>query len=245
MGPCPPTVAGHPGQLLVGRVGATPCAVLQGRFHRYEGLSPTQVVLPVRVLALLGVRVLVLTNAAGGLGKGLRPGQLLVLKDHIDLPGLAGGSPLAGPNDERFGPRFPSLQGAYDPWLRRLALSLAPPELGARPGVYCGVGGPSYETPAECRLLRRLGAHAVGMSTVSEAVAARHCGLRVLGLSLITNLAPGDDDSDDDDVTDDVTSPDDVASGPTGHEEVLEAAQAGAQHLRRLLSALVPRLEEA
>ncbi|NXH52117.1 PNPH phosphorylase, partial [Rhabdornis inornatus] len=181
------TVQGHAGRLVVGRLGSAPCAILQGRFHLYEGYSPAQVVVPVRALALAGVHTLVLTNAAGSLRPHLGPGHLLVIRDHIDLPGLAGRSPLVGPNDERFGPRFPGMTDAYDPGLRRLALALAPKELRACPGVYVGVGGPSYETPAECRFLRRIGADAVGMSTVSEASAARHLGLRVLGLSLITN----------------------------------------------------------
>ncbi|KAM8985905.1 LOW QUALITY PROTEIN: purine nucleoside phosphorylase [Ara ararauna] len=191
------TVQGHAGRLLVGTLGGCPCAVLQGRFHLYEGYSPAQVALPVRTLALLGAHTVVLTNAAGSLRAGLEPGQLLVIRDHIDLPGLAGRSPLAGANDPRFGPRFPVMAGAYDAALRRLALALAPAPLRARSGVYCGVGGPSYETPAECALLRRLGGDAVGMSTVAEAAAARHCGLRVLGLSLITNAAPGGDEDEE------------------------------------------------
>ncbi|KAM6288752.1 LOW QUALITY PROTEIN: purine nucleoside phosphorylase-like [Aegotheles albertisi] len=231
------TVPGHAGRLAVGVLGGVPWAVLQGRFHLYEGHSPAQVVFPVRVLALLGVHTLILTNAAGSLRPPLGPGHLLVLRDHIDLPGLAGSNPLVGPNDDRFGPRFPPMSGAYDRSLRRLALA-CPPELRARPGVYCGVGGPSYETPAECRLLRALGADAVGMSTVQEAVAARHCGLRVLGLSLVTNEAPGDDDLADD-LSDDVTG---QAPPPPAHADVLLAAQAGAQHLRALLLALAPRL---
>ncbi|XP_027576777.2 purine nucleoside phosphorylase-like isoform X2 [Pipra filicauda] len=236
------TVQGHAGRLVVGRLGAGPCAVLQGRFHLYEGYSPAQVVMPVRTLALLGVHTLVLTNAAGALSPGLAPGHLLVIRDHIDLPGLAGRSPLVGPNDERFGPRFPAMTDGYDPALRRLALALAPPELHARPGVYVGVGGPSYETWAECRLLRRLGADAVGMSTVSEAAAARHCGLRVLGLSLITNAAPGDADEEEEEGGGGAGPAAEAA--PPGHEEVLAAAQEGARHLRRLLLALAPRLAE-
>ncbi|XP_069735263.1 purine nucleoside phosphorylase [Phaenicophaeus curvirostris] len=234
------TVAGHAGRLAVGRLGGAPCAVLQGRFHLYEGYSPAQVVLGVRTLARLGVHTLVLTNAAGSLRPDLRPGHLLVLRDHIDLPGLAGRNPLVGPNDERFGPRFPSMCGAYDPSLRRLALAAAPAALRARPGVYCGVGGPSYETPAECRLLRRLGAHAVGMSTVAEAVAARHCGLRLLGLSLITNAAPcgAEDDEDDEDEGAEALGED------LGHQEVLAAAQDGAGHLRALLATLAPHLAQ-
>ncbi|XP_064331649.1 purine nucleoside phosphorylase-like [Phalacrocorax carbo] len=235
------TVQGHAGQLVVGHLGDAPCAVLQGRFHLYEGYSPAQVVVPVRTLALAGAHTLVLTNAAGSLRPALGPGHLLVIRDHIDLPGLAGRSPLAGPNDDRFGPRFPAMAGAYDAGLRRLALALAPPELHARPGVYCGVGGPSYETGAECRLLRRLGADAVGMSTVAEAAAARHCGLRVLGLSLITNAAPGDDE-DEDEEGEGQGEGGEGRAPPPGHEEVLAAAQAGARHLRTLLAALAPRL---
>ncbi|XP_064258290.1 LOW QUALITY PROTEIN: purine nucleoside phosphorylase [Passer domesticus] len=248
------TVQGHAGRLVVGRLGSTPCAVLQGRFHLYEGYSPAQVVIPVRTLALLGVHTLVLTNAAGSLRPGLTAGHLLVIRDHIDLPGLAGRSALVGPNDDRFGPRFPAMTDAYDPALRRLALALAPKELRARSGVYVGVGGPSYETPAECRYLRRVGADAVGMSTVSEAAAARHLGLRVLGLSLITNSAPADSDDEDDDEGDagDVTA-EGAGPGPRpaapaeapGHREVLEAAQEGARHLRALLAALAPRLDPA
>ncbi|XP_074932776.1 purine nucleoside phosphorylase-like [Phalacrocorax aristotelis] len=203
--------------------------------------APPQVVVPVRTLALAGAHTLVLTNAAGSLRPALGPGHLLVIRDHIDLPGLAGRSPLAGPNDDRFGPRFPAMAGAYDAGLRRLALALAPPELHARPGVYCGVGGPSYETGAECRLLRRLGADAVGMSTVAEASAARHCGLRVLGLSLITNAAPGDDE-DEDEEGEGQGEGGEGRAPPPGHEEVLAAAQAGARHLRTLLAALAPRL---
>uniref|UniRef100_A0A8B9BPB7 purine-nucleoside phosphorylase n=1 Tax=Anser brachyrhynchus TaxID=132585 RepID=A0A8B9BPB7_9AVES len=200
---------------------------------RPDALAPRpQVVLPVRALRLLGVHTLVLTNAAGSLSPALGPGDLMVIKDHIDLPGLAGRGPLVGPNDERFGPRFPTMLDAYDPELRRLALAMAPPELRAREGVYAGVGGPSYETVAECRFLQRAGADAVGMSTVSEAVAARHCGLRVLGLSLITNAAP--------------LPPEDggpAPEPPAGHQEVLEAASAGARHLRELLARLAPRLD--
>uniref|UniRef100_A0A8C5X327 Purine nucleoside phosphorylase n=1 Tax=Malurus cyaneus samueli TaxID=2593467 RepID=A0A8C5X327_9PASS len=229
------TVQGHAGRLVVGRLGSAPCAVLQGRFHLYEGYSPAQVVVPVRTLALAGVHTLVLTNAAGSLRPHLGPGHLLVIRDHIDLPGLAGRSPLVGPNDERFGPRFPAMTDAYDPALWRLALALAPKELRAQPGVYVGVGGPSYETPAECRLAcpGRVPTPAFppGMSTVSEASAARHLGLRVLGLSLITNSAPGDDDGPH-------------PATPTGHEEVLLAAQEGARHLRALLVALAPKLDE-
>ncbi|XP_074428038.1 purine nucleoside phosphorylase [Larus michahellis] len=235
------TVQGHAGQLVVGRLGAAPCAILQGRFHLYEGYSPAQVVMPVRTLALLGVHTLVLTNAAGSLRPHMAPGHLLVIKDHIDLPGLAGRSPLVGPNDERFGPRFPPMADAYDVGLRRLALALAPPELQARPGVYCGVGGPSYETGAECRLLRRLGADAVGMSTVAEAAAARHCGLRLLGLSLITNSTPGGHREEEEEEEEEEEGGEGQPHG--GHAEVLAAAQAGARHLRRLLLALAPQLD--
>ncbi|XP_030826342.1 purine nucleoside phosphorylase [Camarhynchus parvulus] len=264
------TVQGHAGRLVVGRLGSAPCAVLQGRFHLYEGHAPSQVVIPIRTMALLGVHTLVLTNAAGSLRPELSPGHLLVIRDHIDLAGLAGRSPLVGPNDDRFGPRFPPMVDAYDPALRRLALALAPKELRARSGVYVGVGGPSYETPAECRYLRRVGAHAVGAQVYSQVYlfrcadprspresdgvekTARHLGLRVLGLSLITNNAPADsDDEDDDDVACDVTG-EGGGAGPEArpappdaeHEEVLAAAREGARHLRALLAALAPRLDE-
>ncbi|XP_061300151.1 purine nucleoside phosphorylase-like, partial [Pezoporus flaviventris] len=242
------TVQGHAGRLLVGTLGGCPCAVLQGRFHLYEGYSPAQVALPVRTLALLGAHTVVLTNAAGSLRVGLEPGQLLVLRDHIDVPGMAGKSPMAGPNDPRFGPRFPVMAGAYDPALRRLALALAPPPLRARSGVYCGVGGPCYETPAECALLRMLGGDAVGMSTVAEAAAARHCGLRVLGLSLITNAAAREEEDEEEEPehaknTGEHAKATGEHAKAMGHEEVLEAAQAGARHLAQLLVALAPRLQ--
>ncbi|XP_068777948.1 purine nucleoside phosphorylase isoform X2 [Struthio camelus] len=223
------TVAGHAGRLVLGWLGGRRCALLQGRFHLYEGYSPAQVAMPVRTLRLLGARTLVLTNAAGGLGPELAPGDLLVLRDHLNLPGLAACSPLAGPNDERFGPRFPAMADAYDAGLRALALELAArvaPELRAREGVYCGVGGPSYETVAECRFLKLAGADAVGMSTVHEAVAARHCGLRLLGLSLITNAAALDYER----------------PPAAGHAEVLAAARRAARALRALLAALARRL---
>ncbi|XP_064359464.1 purine nucleoside phosphorylase [Dromaius novaehollandiae] len=235
------TVPGHAGRLVLGWLGGCRCAVLQGRFHLYEGYSPAQVAMPVRTLRLLGARTLLLTNAAGSLRPDLTPGDLLVLRDHLDLPGLAGRSPLAGPNDERFGPRFPAVAGAYDASLRALALRLAArvaPELRARPGVYCGVGGPGYETAAEGRFLRRAGADAVGMSTVHEAVAGRHCGLRLLGLSLITNMAAGATHDGDDDDGDDGHDGDDDG----GHDAVLAAARRAVTPLRALRDALARHL---
>ncbi|XP_064900414.1 purine nucleoside phosphorylase-like isoform X7 [Columba livia] len=237
----PASVPGHAGRVVWGLLGGVPVIVLQGRSHLYEGHGPAQVALPVRALALLGVHTLVLTNAAGSLRRPLRPGQLLLLRDHIDLPGLAGNGVLLGPNDDRFGPRFPVMAAAYDPALRRAALALAPPALRPRPGVYVGVSGPAYETPAECRLLRRLGADAVGMSTVGEATAARHLGLRVLGLSLITNMAAGGGASDDEEEEEADRAGPEVAT-PSEHAAVLEAAEGAAVLIRDLLVALAPLL---
>lgn len=182
------TVPGHAGELAFGTLGGRATAVACGRVHLYEGLAAERVVFGVRALAAWGARLLVVTNAAGALADDLAPGALLVIRDHLYLPGMAGWSPLAGPNDPELGPRFPSLSAAYDPALRRAALDAASKcGLAAREGIYAMVAGPSYETPAEARLLRAWGADAVGMSTCPEVVAARHAGLAVLGLSLITN----------------------------------------------------------
>ncbi|MCB0386578.1 MAG: purine-nucleoside phosphorylase, partial [Bdellovibrionales bacterium] len=201
----PPTVDGHPGKLLLGRLGETPVAVLQGRIHYYEGHSPEDVVLPTRVLAGLGVETLILTNAAGGLNPKMKPGDFMVLNDHINLMGY---NPLRGKNIEEWGPRFPDMSEVYDLDLRRKLITLLN-QLGVsfHEGVYCGVSGPTYETPAEVRYLGKIGGGAVGMSTVSEALAARHMGLKVVGISCITNLAAG------------------ISPHPLTHEEVKETAK--------------------
>jgi len=210
------TVEGHQGRLLLGYLESQPVIVMQGRAHYYEGYTMDAVGLPVRVMQLLGAETLIVTNAAGGLNMVYRPGEVMVLRDHINLIGMAGLNPLRGPNLAEFGPRFPSMNDAYDPQLRELARNLAL-EAGVpcHLGVYICLAGPSFETPADVRFLRLIGADAVGMSTVPEVVAARHGGMRVLGLSGISNTLVGEEG----------------APAPN-HEEVLTAGKI-----------LVPRLE--
>ncbi|XP_069510849.1 purine nucleoside phosphorylase-like isoform X1 [Ambystoma mexicanum] len=223
------TVAGHAGRLVFGTLRGKSCVCMQGRYHFYEGHSSSTVVFPIRVFSLLGVESLIVTNAAGGLNEKYNVGDLMLIKDHINLPGLAGEHPLRGTNDERFGVRFPCVSDAYDKDLHDLALECAQ-ELGykdfIREGVYCMVGGPSYETIAECCLLRALGADAVGMSTVAEVIAARHCGLRVFGISLITNKV--------------VTSYE--SQEKVNHEEVLQTSLLRAQALQDVVSQLVGKV---
>jgi purine-nucleoside phosphorylase len=198
-----PTVSGHSGALVVGRAGGVRVAAFKGRIHYYEGCSLQDVVFPVRVLARLGVSTLVLTNAAGAINRAFRPGELMILRDHINLLG----NPLVGPNETELGPRFPDMTSAYDPALREIAAqACAAAGITAHEGVYLAVSGPSYETPAEIRMARTLGADAVGMSTVPEVVAARHAGLRVLALSCLSNPAAG------------------LAPGPLQHPDVLRVA---------------------
>ncbi len=183
------TVAGHAGKLVAGSWNGHTVLALAGRVHGYEGHPWWQVTLPVRVLAALGVQVLVVTNAAGAVHTALQPGDILLMTDHINLTGA---NPLAGPNDSRLGPRFPDMTAAYDPDLRGLCEAEAARQgIALRHGVYCGLTGPSYETPAEIRMLGMLGADVVGMSTVHEVIVARHMGVRVLGLSCVTNLGAG------------------------------------------------------
>lgn len=187
-------VAGHAGEFVFGCVGRTDIGLASGRVHLYEGKTPSDLIFGVRVLARLGVRTLIVTNAAGALDHAMTPGDVMVIRDHIAFPPLAGLSPLVGDNEESLGPRFPGMVGAYDPALAALALEAARAAgFTAHHGVYAMVGGPSFETPAEARMLRALGADAVGMSTAPEVIAARHMGLRVVGLSLITNLVVLDD----------------------------------------------------
>ena len=189
------TVPGHAGRLLLGTVEDMPVVMMQGRFHFYEGYALEALTLPVRVMHELGAHTLIVTNAAGGLNPSYRPGDFMLLSDHINLPGMAGANPLMGPNDERFGTRFPALAKAYDAGLRQLAREVASKQadITLHEGVYVMVSGPSFETGAELKFLRVIGADAVGMSTAPEVVVARHAGMRVLGLSLITNTATGDD----------------------------------------------------
>ena len=198
-------VVGHEGRVVIGEVGGRHIAALSGRAHFYEGYDLRKVTFAVRALGVLGVKTVILTNAAGGINTTFSPGDLMVIDDHINLLGT---SPLVGPNDERFGVRFPDLTHVYSPRLRRLADDTAAAQgISLRHGVYVACHGPSYETPAEVRYLRTIGADAVGMSTVPEAIVARHMGIEVLGLSCITNFAAG------------------VLPQPLNHDEVLETAQ--------------------
>jgi xanthosine phosphorylase len=216
-----PSVEGHLGRAVLGSIGGVPVAVLQGRAHLYEGGSLDALRAPVRALRAAGASILVLTNAAGSLRPEVGPGSLMAITDHINLTGV---NLLTGPNDPSIGPRFPSLRDAYDPGLldvlrgsaRHLGIALSE-------GVYLAVGGPSFETPAEIRAFRVMGADAVGMSTVQETILARHCGLRVAAVSVITNLAEG--------MTDEALS----------HEQTLRAAEEGAGDLTRLLLDFVSR----
>lgn len=183
------TVSGHAGRLILGRAGSTGTAVLQGRFHYYEGHSMESIALPLRVLALLGMKTLCITSAAGSMRPSLRPGHIVVLKDHINLMGH---NPLRAFHEEEFGDMFPDLMDAYDPALRRSALSACRRRrIPAVEGVYLAVGGPSYETPAEIRAFRRLGGDVVGMSVIPEVIVARQMGVRVLALSWVANMAAG------------------------------------------------------
>ncbi len=213
------TAVGHKGELVLGHSRGVPVAVMAGRVHFYEGYSLQQVAFPVRVLARLGVRTLVVTNAAGAVNTSYRPGELMLLADHINL---MGDHPLIGPNEDALGQRFFDMSAAYDPALRALAGQAAQAAgIVAHSGVYLALTGPSYETPAEIRMLRTLGADAVGMSTVPEVLAARHMGLRVLGLSCLTNMAAG------------------VLDQPLDHGEVLEVGERVKARLLDLLARVV------
>ncbi len=184
-----PSVEGHNGYLVIGKLNNTPIVSLQGRIHYYEGYSMETVVLPTRVMALLGIDTLMITNSAGSLDKQMQPGDVMILSDHINLMGI---NPLMGENLKNLGPRFPDMTEAYDKTLNQLMeKQLAKASLRHFTGVYCGVSGPTYETPAEVRYLQAIGGRAVGMSTVPESIAANHLGLRVCALSCITNLAAG------------------------------------------------------
>ncbi len=189
------TVSGHAGRLLIGYLEGVPVVAMQGRFHFYEGYTLPIVTFPVRVMHMLGASTLIVSNAAGGVNPAYHPGDFMLIRDHINMPGLAGPNPLTGENDERFGKRFPSLAQAYSLELRAAAYAVASsiPELTLHEGVYTMVGGPNLETGAELRYLRLIGTDAVGMSTVPEVIVARHSRMQVLGLSLITNPATGED----------------------------------------------------
>lgn len=195
------TAQGHAGRLVIGKVDSIPVLAMQGRVHYYEGYSLEEVTFPIRVFDLLGIKTLVLTNAAGGINVQLTQGALMMISDHVNLMGV---NPLRGPNDERFGPRFPDMSAVYSPELQELVIQEAKAiNVEVRRGVYGALSGPSYETPAEIHMLRNLGADAVGMSTVPEAIVARHMGMEVLGISCITNMAAG------------------ISDAPINHEEVM------------------------
>ena len=214
-----PTIVGHAGNLCFGEVEGVPVVALQGRVHLYEGHDVSTLVHPLRTLIALGIRAVVITNAAGGIRADLRPGDLMIISDHINLMGV---NPLRGHNDDARGPRFPDLSVAYDQELRALARATALSQgFEPREGVYVGLGGPSYETPAEIRFLRAVGGDAVGMSTVPEVIVARHQGVRVLGISCITNLAAG------------------LGAGTLDHAEVEETAREARDHFEGLLRGFI------
>ncbi len=216
------TAVGHAGVLVLGTVEGVPVAVMRGRAHLYEGIGADRAVFGVRVLARLGIRTLVVTNAAGAIDESYPPGMLVLISDHVNLMGT---SPLVGPNDDELGPRFPDMSDAYDPDLRRVAR-----EAAARLGLEVGEGvygawlGPQFETPAEIRFMRAVGADLAGMSTVPEVIAARHLGLRCLGISVVTNMAAG------------------VVEGKLGHEEVLAVGTEAQPRLTALVRAILPAL---
>ena len=238
---CKSTVEGHAGRLVLGEVAGISVAVQQGRFHFYEGYEMAQVIFPVRVFGLLGVKSLILTNAAGSVDTDFKQGTLMLIRDHINLMGV---NPLRGANDERFGARFPDMTEVYSLEYQDAAMAAAKEmaiekaEIKSaktgkkqeidrilRRGVYCALSGPTYETPAEIRMIRLLGGDAVGMSTVPEAIAARHQGIKVLGISCITNLAAG------------------ISDEAINHEEVMETGEKVADIFKGLLKRIIPNLD--
>ncbi len=218
------TVPGHRGRFAIGRLNKRPAAIMQGRLHYYEGYSMQQIAFPVRVLKQLGVKDLLLTNAAGGINRSFSPGDLMLIRDHVKL---SLDSPLRGPNDEEYGPRFNDMSNAYTKELRSLAKDAAAEvNITLQEGVYAYMGGPSFETPAEIEMLRVLGADAVGMSTAPEVITAAHAGIRVLALSTITNMAAG------------------ILDQPLDHEEVLEMGQKVKGKLSSLIVKVVALMKE-
>ena len=216
------TAQGHAGRLVIGKVDTVPVVAMQGRVHYYEGYSLEEVTFPIRTFSLLGVKTLVLTNASGGINVELSQGTLMVISDHLNL---MGDNPLRGPNEERFGPRFPDMSAVYAPELQTLVIEEARAVgVDVRRGIYGALSGPSYETPAEIHLLRALGADAVGMSTVPEAIVARHMGLEVLGISCITNMAAG------------------ISDEPINHEEVMATGDRVREAFAQLLRGVVSRI---
>jgi purine-nucleoside phosphorylase len=221
------TVQGHTGQLVLGELEGHSVVVMQGRLHFYEGYSMQQVTFPVRVIRLLGAETLIVTNASGGLNPLWQPGDLMLISDHLNLVGMVGSNPLIGPNDDDLGPRFPDMSQAYDPRLREIARQVAASEgLPLREGVYACLAGPSFETPAEVRFLRTIGADAVGMSTAPEVTIARHMGMHVLGVAGISNVHAGDRSS----------------PRQTTHQEVLDASKVIAPRLGALVRGVLKQL---
>jgi purine-nucleoside phosphorylase len=212
-------VEGHAGELIIGTLEGKPVVVMSGRFHLYEGHEPQTVTFPIRVMKELGVETILVTNAAGGVNESYQAGDLMLIRDHINLMFR---NPLIGPNDPELGVRFPDMSSAYDPELRALARRVAE-EQGVRlqEGVYAAVLGPSYETPSEIRMIRKMGGDAVGMSTVPEVIVARHAGIRVLGISCITNMAAG------------------ILPQPLSHEEVMETANRVKATFIRLVKGII------
>lgn len=222
------TVEGHAGRLVLGEIEGIPVAVQQGRFHYYEGYEMSQVMFPVRAFGVLGVKNLILTNAAGSLRTSFKQGSLMLIRDHINFMGA---NPLRGANDKNFGARFPDMTNAYSAELQALVSEVAEEiakERNIKPfvnrGIYCGLSGPTYETPAEIHMLRILGADAVGMSTVPETIAARHQGMNVIGISCITNMAAG------------------ISNEPINHEEVMETGAKVAEIFKELLKRVILKL---
>jgi purine-nucleoside phosphorylase len=218
----PSTAQGHAGRLVVGKVGQVPILAMQGRVHYYEGYTLEEVTFPIRTFKLLGIKTIVLTNAAGGINVQLSQGALMVISDHLNLMGV---NPLRGPNDERFGPRFPDMSAVYSPSLQEIVIEESR-AMGVeiRRGIYAALSGPNYETPAEIHLLRNCGADAVGMSTVPEAIVARQMDMEVLGISCITNMAAG------------------ISDEPINHDEVMETGNRVRSAFTQLLRRVVDRL---
>ncbi len=216
------TAIGHAGRMVIGNAGSVPVAAMQGRVHLYEGYSPQEITFPIRVFAPMGIRAVILTNAAGGINLSYSQGALVLIRDHINLQGA---NPLVGPNDDRFGPRFPDMTHAYAKEFHAIAREEAATlKVKLEEGVYAGLLGPSYETPAEIEYLRRIGADLVGMSTVAEVIAARHMQLKVLAISCVTNMAAG------------------ILDQPLSHAEVMETGERVKNTFESLLRAILPRL---
>jgi purine-nucleoside phosphorylase len=216
------TAIGHAGQMVIGKAGSVPVAAMQGRVHLYEGYSAQQITFPIRVFGRMGIKAVILTNAAGGINLSYSQGALVLIRDHINLQGS---NPLVGPNDDRFGVRFPDMTHAYAKSYRDIASTEAAKQgLTLHEGVYAGLLGPSFETPAEIEYLRRIGADLVGMSTVAEVIAARHMEIKVLAISCVTNMAAG------------------ILDQPLSHAEVMETGERVKTTFEALLRAVLPRI---